>query len=133
MTKFDSKKRGAYRAKARGASPCDGKIKTIRKNEFRENISISPPHTAHIYGQQGNDYLYHNITHSPMSKRGDKYVPLPENPNKKPKLSDCGRQPYFNPVPGKKHKRFFSKKEKKVYQIKIHSIFNEHSLQCREC
>ena len=109
MNKYESKKRGAHRARVRRSQSRTPSEKILPRNEFRDNHSVSPPHTAHIYAEQGKYYLCHNITTSPISKRGKKYIELSQNPNQKPTLEHLGKKPYFNPIPEKKSKRFFGK------------------------
>ena len=78
-------------------------------NEFRENNSITPSHTAHIYGRQGNKFLHMNITHSPISKRGKEYIEMKKDPNNNPKSCDFGKKSYFNPEARKSDMKFFGK------------------------
>ena len=110
MEKFDKKKRGAHRRRVKGEKPATKEnIGYLPMNEFRENFSVFPSHTAHIYGQQGNYYLHMNITTSPISKRGKKYIEMHKNPNNNPKQEHKDKVSFFNPVPAKSKKKFFGK------------------------
>ena len=101
MAKIDSKKKGYHRQKVKGKS--EPKIERIYPlDEFRLFKFMHIPHPAHIFGQQGNYYLCHLLTHSPKS-RGSKNIEMVDNPNPQDNTSA-----YFQPKAQKIHKSKFT-------------------------
>ena len=81
--------------------------KEIKKNEFRKNNSRrTAGHPTYIYAQEGDEYKFIGITHSPITDDIDN-IPLEKNPEPGNKT-----KAYIRPNPAKAHKSSFGSKLK---------------------
>lgn len=81
--------------------------KEIKKNEFRPNHSKGGGgHPTYIYAQEGKEYKFIGITHSPITDDMDN-IPLEKNPEPK-----NNSQAYIRPKPQKAHRSGFGAKLK---------------------
>ena len=81
--------------------------KEIKKNEFRPNHSKGGGgHPTYIYAQEGKEYKFIGITHSPITDEMDN-IPLDKNPE-----PNNQTKAYIRPKPGKAHRSSFGSKLK---------------------
>ncbi len=81
--------------------------KEIKKNEFRKNNSRrTAGHPTYIYAQEGDDYKFIGITHSPITDDMEN-IPLDKNPE-----PGNNSQAYIRPTPQKEHRSSFGAKLK---------------------
>ena len=81
--------------------------KEIKKNEFRRNNSKkSKGHPTYIYAQEGDEYKFIGITHSPITDDVDN-IPLEKNPEPGNKT-----KAYIRSKPDKENRSRFGSKLK---------------------